>query len=676
MALAPVVVVSASRFERDSFDQAAAIGVVDARHINADQLRVNASESLAAVPGLVAQNRQNYAQDLQISSRGFGARSAFGVRGVRLIADGIPASMPDGQGQAATFNLDMADRIEVLRGPFSALYGNHSGGVIQMFTRDGEGRPRVETTLAAGSYGTRKLDINAQGEAAGIGYVLDGSRFDTDGYRAHSSARRDQAMAKLTIRPRARAKLTIVANSMRQDGSQDPLGVRWETFQRDARASEIDSTDTLTPQRALNERYDTRKDIKHQQAGLTYEEQFGSDRLQLTVYGGNRHVQQFQAIPKGAQVPLSNSGGVIDFQRDFHGANLNWQHVRDIGEGKLTTTVGLEYGRSRDDRQGYENFIGDVFGQRGKLRRDERDTVTSIDPYVQSAYSLGKWEYSAGLRHSRMTVKVADHFLANGNDSGSVRYSRSTPVLAVLYRHSPGLNLYASAARGFEAPTLNELFYSGSGAGFNYGLRPAKSVHLEAGAKAMLSRHARAELALFQVRTDDELVVDVATGGRSSYRNAGATLRRGVELSFDANLAHGLSTRIAATAMRAVVDGNGQVNDGRRLPGVPKANLFAELAYKNASGKFGAALETIASSKVHPDDANVEQAAPGYAVVNLRAHLRQAVGGWSIKEYVRLNNALDRKYVGSVIVGDGNRRFYEAAPGRNWLLGVTAAYQF
>src|SRR5450830_1419085 len=181
-----VVVVSASRVEHSSFDLPAAIDVVDAARIRHSQMRVNASEALSAVPGLVAQNRHNCAQDLQISSRGFGARSAFGVRGVRLISDGVPATMPDGQGQPSAFNLDMAERIEVLRGPFSAIYGNHAGGVIQLFTRDGQNPPSVELNLTGGSYGTSKVDIGAQGQAGGIGYVLDGSRFRTDGYREHS----------------------------------------------------------------------------------------------------------------------------------------------------------------------------------------------------------------------------------------------------------------------------------------------------------------------------------------------------------------------------------------------------------------------------------------------------------------------------------------------------------
>ncbi len=675
--LADIVVVSGSRIEHGSFDLPASVDVIDAARIRDSQMRVNASEALSAVPGLVAQNRQNYAQDLQISSRGFGARSAFGVRGVRLIADGIPASMPDGQGQAATFNLDMAERIEVLRGPFSALYGNHSGGVIQLFTRDGEGRPSVETALSAGSDGARKLDLNAQGKSGAIGYVLDASRFDTDGYRDHSAARRDQAQAKLTFNPDANSKLTIVANGLRQKDTQDPLGATWATFQRDPRAGEIDSTDTQTPKRTLAERYNTRKSIDHQQAGATWEQRFGEDRLRVTAYGGNRQVIQYQAFSRAFQAPASHSGGVVDFDRDFYGTDVSWMAVRPVAGGRLSTTVGVEYGRSSDDRTGSENFIGNDFGLKGRLRRDEEDVVSNVDPYVQTEWQGERWQFSAGLRHTRMKVDVEDRFLANGDDSGGLRYSRTTPVAAILYKLTPTLNLYASAARGFEAPTLNELFYSGTGAGFNFGLQPARSTHMEVGIKAIVGAATRIDAALFQVRTRDELVVDASSGGRTSYRNAGKTLRQGGELSLTSEFGSGFSSRVALTALRAIYDeAFGSVQEGSRLPGVPSANLFAELAWKSQGERFGAALESIASAKVYPEDSNTEIPAPGYAIVNARVNATQQLGGWRLRQFARVNNLLDRQYVGSVIVGDTNKRYYEGAPGRNWMLGVSAQYQF
>lgn len=676
-----VVVISGSRNEHLSFDLPAAIDVVGAERIGAAQPKVNVSEALAAVPGLVVQNRQNYAQDLQISSRGFGARSAFGVRGVKLIADGIPATMPDGQGQAATFDLDMAERIEVLRGPYASLYGNHAGGVVQLFTRDPKGAPAVELNVSGGSDGMRKTDLNAGGKQGSFGWLLDGSRFETDGYRAHSAATRDQAYAKLTFDAAPGARLTVVANGLRQDDTQDPLGVSWATYQRDPRAGEIDTTDTQSPQRTFADRYDTRKSIDHQQIGLAWDQRFGDDRLHVTAYGGNRRVIQYQAFSKGFQAPATHSGGVVDFDRDFYGIDANWLMVRPLGDGTLRTTVGVEAGKSTDGRQGYENFIGDAFGVQGKLRRDEQDDVRSLDPYLQLEWELGRWVFTGGLRHSRVDFDVDDRYLSNGNDSGGVDYRHTTPLLGVLYKLTPTLNVYASAARGFETPTLNELFYSGAGAGFNFGLDAATSTQLEAGAKAMLSDRARVNASVFQVRTSDELVVDVSSGGRTSYRNAGATLRQGMELSLDAQLGAGLSARLAATYLRAIYDqAYPGVAEGNRLPGVPATSLFGELAWRDPADRFGAALETVANGKVYPDDANAATPAPGYGIVNARVQANQTLmaqlRGWRLREYARLNNVFDRTYVGSVIVGDSNKRYYEPAPGRNWVLGMSAQYQF
>ncbi|WP_025916126.1 TonB-dependent receptor [Herminiimonas sp. CN] len=674
--LAPVVV-TGSRFEHSSFDLPASVDVLDQERITSGQARVNASEALAAVPGLVVQNRQNYAQDLQISSRGFGARSAFGVRGVQLFSDGIPATMPDGQGQAATFNLDMAQRIEVLRGPFSAIYGNHAGGVIQLFTRDGQGAPSVQASVLGGSDGSWKTDLSAQGKPGAVGYVLDASRFHTDGARDHSAATRDQAFAKITTEPDADSRLTLVANGLWQHDTQDPLGVSWATFQRDPRAGEIDPSDTQNPKRTFAERYNTRKSIDHQQLGLTYERRFGADLLQLTAYAGNRQVTQYQSFSKGFQAPASHSGGVVDFDRNFGGVDLHWIGANQLGSGSLTTTVGLDYGRSSDDRQGYENFIGSQFGVKGKLRRDETDTVTSLDPYLQTEWQSGDWVLTAGLRHSRMQVEVNDSFISNGNDSGSLNYRRTTPVLALLYKATPALNLYASAAKGFETPTLNELFYSGSGSGFNFNLKPAHSTHLEVGTKALLGSDTQLNVALFQVRTDDELVVDASSGGRTSYKNAGSTLRQGIELALDTKWQHGFSGRLALTGLYAVYDQTvGNIAAGNRLPGVPRATLFGELAWKDTPTGLSAAIEAIANSKVYVEDSNTETAAPGYGAINLRTGAEQHVGAWRLQQFVRINNLLDRSYIGSVIVGDSNKRYYEPAPGRNWMLGASAQYVF
>ncbi|NTV09259.1 MAG: TonB-dependent receptor [Zoogloea sp.] len=679
------VVVTGSRVATNSFDMPAAIDVVDGEHITSGQARVNASEALAAVPGLVVQNRQNYAQDLQISSRGFGARSAFGVRGVKLIADGIPATMPDGQGQAATFNLDVAERMEVLRGPFSATYGNHAGGVIQLFTREGEGAPSIEGRVQAGSDGASKIDLTAQGKPGDVGYVINTSKFQTDGYRDHSAASRDQSFAKITADLGEDRKLTLIGSSLTQHDTQDPLGAKWATYQANPRA--VDPA-------AIN--YNTRKSIDHLQGGATYEQRFGQDSLQVSVYSGTRSTIQFQSIPKSTQVdshgvPIASSpGGVIDFDRSFYGMGLRWSSVRQAAGGKLTVNAGADYDSSQDDRRGYENYVGSTLGVLGGLRRQETDKVTSFDPYVQADWQGERWGFSGGVRHTRINVGVDDAYLSNGNDSGGVKYQHTTPVVGVVYKASPALNFYASAAKGFEAPTLNEMFYSGSGGTFNYNLAAASSTHLELGAKAFVGEDTRINLAVFDIHTNDELVVDQATGGRTSYKNAGQTLRQGVELSLDSRLSHSLTTRVAITHMRAVFDesfrsgsANTLVNEGSALPGVPRTTAYGELAWKHAPSGVQVALEGVYRSKMQVTDGNQDvtsgndsRPAPGYAIANLRVTAEQNLGRWKIGEFARLDNLFDRQYIGSVVVGDTNGRYYEAAPGHTWLAGVSARYTF
>ena len=701
--LLDTVVVTGARVEHSSFDLPAAIDVVDRERIDADRGRVNASEALAAVPGINVLNRQNYAQDLQISSRGFGARSAFGVRGIRLISDGIPASMPDGQGQAATFNLDQAGRIEVMRGPMSAVYGNHSGGVIQMFTPDGSGAPIIEGNISGGSYGTWKADVASRGELGGVGYVIDASRFASDGYRDHSSVTRDQQMAKLTFAPDAHSKVTLIANNFRQPDAQDPLGLTWAGYRADPRSVEAAALE-----------FNTRKSIEHTQGGATYERRFGSDLIQLSAYTGTRSVTQYQSIPLSAQRFIAataanssrrrHSGGVIDFDREFGGLSGRWILRGEVAGGKWTATVGVDYETSTDDRKGYENFLttsaalnitcgvgGTVCGVRGNLRRDEKNTVTSTDPYLQGEWQYDRWLLSAGVRQSNIRVKVEDNYITTGNpdDSGKVHFTHTTPTVAAAYKISPTVNAYVSAARGFEAPTLNELAYSSASGSFSFDLKPATSTHVEAGLKAFLGSDTRLDLALFDIKVDDELVVFKNSGGRSSYQNAGKTRRRGWELAVDSLWSHGLSTRLAYTDLRATYEQDFLecqgtpcatptvlVESGNRLPGIPRRSLFGEVAWHHAASGFHTALEVIARDKMYVEDTNTQKAAPGYLVANLRFGIDQHRGPWLLKGFLRFENIFDRGYVGSVIVSDGNQRFYESAPGANWLAGASATYRF
>jgi iron complex outermembrane receptor protein len=671
-ALLPDVTVSATRVERDSFDIPASIDAIEQREIREDRPQVNLSESLNRVPGITVQNRQNYAQDLQISSRGFGGRSTFGVRGLRLIADGIPATMPDGQGQAASFNLSSAQRIEVLRGPFASLYGNASGGVVQIFTADGPPVPTVTASALAGSYGTTRFGLNAGGQQGRLNYVIDASRFETDGYREHSAARRDHLNAKLKLDAGAQGTFTFVLNSLDQPETQDPLGL---TAAQVAANPRQPGTNALT--------FNTRKSVAQSQGGLIYDLKLGGgDSVQARVYRGDRQVTQHLAIPLAVQAGATHSGGVVDLDRGYGGGGLRWTRITQAAGGPLTLNVGVDHERMSEQRKGYLN----VLGATGALKRNEEDRVKNTDFYAQAEWEPSpRWLLAAGVRHSRVSFDSRDFFIAAGNpdDSGAVDYVRTTPVAGVTYKVTPALNAYANIGKGFETPTFAELAYrSGGVTGLNLALKPSDSLHREIGIKALLGAAGRLNAALFRIDTTDEIVVNTSSGGRTDFKNATRTRREGFELGWTARFAHGFEAALAYTLLDArftepFTSGTPAVAvpAGRKLPGVAPRSLYAEAVWRYAPLGFHAGAEARRNGKIYVNDANSEYAG-GYTVGNLRAGLEQRGRSWTFTEFIRVDNVTDRRYVGSVIVAEANGRFYEPAPGRNLTVGVSGQLRF
>jgi len=678
------VVVSATRSEAQDFDVPASISRVDGDEARDRRAQVNISESLGAVPGLLARDRQNYAQDVQISVRGFGARASFGIRGVRLYVDGIPATLPDGQGQISHVELGSLGRIEVLRGPFSALYGNSAGGVINVFTEDGVGPPRLDLSVASGSDGLRRVNSRLSGALDGpkhFSYVLSTSQFDTEGYREHSQARRRLGNLKLSLRPDEASKLTLIANSVALPIAQDPLGLSRAQFEANPRG--VDPS-------ALS--FNTRKTMDQTQLGLVYERQLDdSNGLMAMVYGGHRNTEQFQAIPVATQKNPLHPGGVIDLARDYRGADLRWTLKTDWAGGPLQAVAGLAYDLLREDRRGYLNYVGGSLGVLGDLRRKEINEVSSMDPYMQLSWQPApRWTLNAGLRHSQVHFKSNDAYItaSNPDDSGSADYSATLPVLGLLYALGPELHVYASAGRGFETPTLNELSYRPNGqSGLNFGLQAARSDSLELGLKAQGADWGQASLALFQTGTAQEIVTQSNVGGRASYQNAGRSRRLGLELAWRKSLPRDLQAQLAYTYLDAEYrDGfmscntspcatpNQAIAAGNKIPGIAKHALFASLNWAPPQG-WRAGLEARALSRVFVNDLNSD-AAPGFGLLSANAGYLLKLGAWDLNAFVRVDNLFDQQVPGSVIVNEGNGRYFEPAPGRNWLASVSAGLSF
>jgi iron complex outermembrane receptor protein len=673
------IVVTATRTAQPSYDLPIAIDSIDQSAIQDGQLQVNLSETLSRVPGIVVQNRQNYAQDLQISSRGFGQRATFGIRGMRIFVDGIPATQPDGQGQVSNIDLGSAKTIEVLRGPFSALYGNAAGGVISVFTEDGKRGIAFDTIAEYGSFGASRGAVKVSGEQDGINYVFDAADFTIGGNRDHSSAQRGNFNGKLRFTPDDASSLTLIANAV-DVRANDPLGLT---------RAQYDANPLQAGTGALA--FNTRKYLDQEQTGLSYERIFGdSDTLNAIVYGGNRSVTQYQAIPLSTQAPPSSPGGTIDLAEAYGGADIHFTDRRAIGDTTLTVTAGLAYDDLSEDRRGYLNYIGALQGVQGALRRNETDTVYDFDQYVQAQLEIGAhWLVEAGLRNSRVVISSVDHYIVpgNGNDSGGVTYGATTPVAGITYKITPSLNVYASYGRGFQTPTLDEIAYrstNGSITGLNLGLKPSTSDNYEIGLKSFIGDNLKLNVTAFHIDTANELAIEANTAGRAVYQNVDSTTRDGVEVGADGKWSNGIGMVFAYTFLRAVYGTSFTacpglpciatiIPAGNRLPGVPLDSAYGEVSWSDASSGFSVALETRVESRVFVNDPNSD-AAPFYAIANLRASLEQEFDRWRLKEFIRIDNLSDRKYAGSVIVNESNGRFFEPAPGRAVYAGISAHY--
>jgi iron complex outermembrane receptor protein len=647
------VVISVRGDEQRAFDTPYAIDIVDAQALRAAGPMVNLSEAMARVPGLVVNLRHNYAQDLQIHSRGFGARATFGVRGMRLYTDGIPATMPDGQGQVSHFDLAGAERVEVLRGPFSALYGNSSGGVISLVSA-----PAAERAFAvdvdAGSHALRQARASVEAPLGG-GFDLraGASRFETDGPRVHGAARRGLANLRGGWRSRD-DNVTLLANRL-DVNAQDPLGLTRAQF---------DADPTQTAPQAIA--FDTRKTIAQSQLGANWQHRFDAgalDKTALVVYAGRRRVTQWQSIPPDPQANPSHPGGVIDFERDYAGVDvrafLRWSAV--------SLVVGAAREEQHDDRRGFENFVGTppdrLLGVTGALRRDESNRSRTTDAYAQGEVGLGAGlAATLGVRRGELQARTRDRYLGNGDDSGTIAHRYTNPVAALRWRAAPSLNLYVSAARGFESPTLTELAYRpDGGGGFNTELKPQKSKQVELGAK-WRGDAASIDAALFRADTRDEIAVLQNVGGRSTFHNVGRTRRDGVEVGASWSFAPRWRVQAALTWLDARYRdafGNG------RIAGTVRESGFAEVAWRPRA-TTEVALEARAQGRVPVNDLNSDFAA-GVAVVNLRALHRVALPVGTLELLARVDNVADRGYAGSVIVNEGNARYFEPAAGRTWL---------
>jgi len=648
----PPVVVGGGLRNGPLLEAPAAVGLLDAEALARSGPGVQLSESLSRLPGVWAADRGNAAQDLQLSVRGFGARASFGVRGLRLFVDGLPATAPDGSGAIGHFPLDATAQLELLRGPFSALHGVHSGGALQLRTRAPQGgATRWAADLWAGSADQQQLRLSAEGGPAAAPWRLGLAHWRGAGQRPQSRAERSLLDARWDFQPGWSARLNLQSQP-----AQDPLGLtraQWQT-----------SPEGPAPAALA---FNTRKRLHQQQLGLAG--QWAG--WQLRAWAQGRQVRQWQALPVASQAPAAHPGGVIELDREQFGLDLRHEGPR--------WTVGAQLDSQTEQRRGFENFVGDRLGVTGALRRDERNQALGAELYAQGEHPLGReLTLHTGLRLGRLALRSRDRYLSNGDDSGRHTSPSTLPALGLvgkLPRLGANGRWFASLGQARETPTLAERAYRADGAaGLNTALRAQRSRQAELGLKHRQDGWAL-EAVAFAADTADEIVNARNSAGRAAFTNAGRTRRQGLELQAQGPLpGSSLRWALAATALSARVReryaicgappctaATQAVPAGAYLPGVPARALRLDLETA-AAWPWQAGLSLSGRKRLWADERNTEAAA-GTAL--LAAWWRWRLDAGTTLS-LRADNLTDRRHIASVVVNEANGRYFEPGPGRQW----------
>ena len=652
------VVVTATRTKQPWLNSPATIDRVEVDE-QIPGLRVDMAEILMGIPGVQVDTRYNFAQDTRVILRGFGARAAFGVRGVVMRLDGVPLSMPDGQAQTSSIFVDEPSHVEVLRGPIAAVYGNAAGGVINL-TSDLPQQSAISVGHGIGANGRQRTTADATLGTERARVSAHVARFRADGDRAQAEVERDQYALRAAYR--FANNVEVIARLDDNDAPllQDPGSLTPDMWREDP-------DQTFGGAGTFN----TRKAIRHRQQSLTLRQHQANYDWEIAAWNGQRDVEQYLPFPGD---DLTSSGAVIDLTREFYGVHgqFNWRPHQFDGRWQLS--IGTDIERQEDTRLGFVNERGVA----GDLRRDETGKIAKTDLYTLSNLMLTEQlSWLAGLRVSRLRFDVEDRYIIPGvipDDSGENRVNESAWTQGLNYQISDHWSVFAAVGESFETPTLTEMAYQNNATGLNQNLGPATVLQYEAGAK-WSTPHAQLQISAFAVDTDDEIVVDQSIDGRTTYRNAGETERRGVEASGTFSLHPAWNLRTSATIMNARyrhVEGL----DGHRIPGVANTNLFAQLNYLPwHDPRLRIAVTSQYRSRIAANDTN-EVFAPSYTLWHASANAQQHLGSWTLSQWLRIDNITDKKYVGSVVVNQGSGRAFEPAPGRQVSVGVRATRRF
>ncbi len=641
-----------------------AVSVRDEEALRSGRSGTFLEEALQGLPGVQVQNRFNPAVGERVSIRGFGARAQFGVRGVRVVVDGIPATLPDGQSTLEHIDLGSIGRVEALRGPASALFGNASGGVLSFHTAAPAAEPvKAEAEVMAGSHGHRKGQITASGTLGETGYLVSLSQLAWDGYRTdpgsdgqdtYGAADRRGLNAR-ALRPLGGGELSLTLNLMELD-AENPGSLPADMRDDDDR-----------PAWGFNIVQGASKEVRQGQAGARWVRQGGGLDWDLSLFAVRREV--VNPIPSD----------IIDLSRQAGGLRLQTGRLESTLWGPFRWYAGVEAELQQDDRL---NF-GNAQGQKGDLTLDQAERVRSLGLFLQGVLPLPlDGELMAGLRLDRHDFRARDRFPRDGADpSGTGQRSMDalSPSLGAHLPLSDRLDLFASVGTVFETPSTTELANRPDGAGgFNPELDPQRGVSGEVGLRGRLGPTSSWEVTAYRTHLRNELVpFEVPDApGRTFFRNAGSSRYQGAEITVSMGLwERPLRTDLSYTwtdARFRSFELDGEALDGNRVPGL--APHRGRAAVRWTPELFFAELSATYSHRIPVNDDN-SQHAPSHTLAELRGGVRGLdVGSLRLEPWLAVTNLLDRQHITSVTVNAFGGRFYEPGPGRTLQVGVRAGF--
>ncbi|MCU7945353.1 MAG: TonB-dependent receptor [Candidatus Thiodiazotropha sp. (ex Cardiolucina cf. quadrata)] len=647
--------VTATRIEKKADEIPASVGVIEKRDIQFAAQQTGLDESLVKMPGIFMQNRYNFAQDLRISIRGFGARSSFGIRGIKVLVDGIPESTPDGQSNVDSIDIGSSGRMQVIRGPVSSLYGNASGGAIIIESEKPPETPFISIRPSYGGNGFQKHQVKFGGKQEKLDYLVNISDLDYDGYRDHSHTKSTLLNSKFGFAIDDSSKLTAILNVTDSPIADDAGGLTVEEVSEDPSQA-----------RDKNVTVDSGEALEQERFGLIYEKTLSnSDKLTLRNYYIWRDLD--------IRIPAGRFGEGINLQRFAAGGGVQYTRKHILADLDNRITAGIDLDNQDDERQ---RFNLDGLGV-GDQTQDQDEEVSSLGVYIQDELRLSdKAELTFGGRYDRVKFDVTDNFLSDGDDSGDRTFDEFSPSVALRYSPIASLNYYANISRSFETPTARELG-NPDGGGFNQELKPQTATNYEIGVKGNFSETSQYEVALFHINVDDELV-PFEVDGETFYENAGESRRQGLELSLSMQPFDGLNASLAYTysnfEFREFIDDDNNDFSGKTIPGVPENLLHVDISYMHTSGLYGQFDILYADTIFANNDNSVESEA--YTVANLKLGISHFIGNWELAPFLGVNNIFDEEYNSNIRINAFGSRYYEPAPDRNLYAGIELRYDF